>query len=122
MTNEGVCWSHIHRYSASGGAAYVARRKLSKPEQEHQVMLDWYQLVYAYGLDPYIAHRAFLLIDEYQDVIKRMGCGPAKDEPGHDPGVSYGRAVQTPLPKLKITRTGPATHFWPIVGANRSNT
>jgi len=122
LETEDGCWSHMHGYSGSGGAAYVARRNLPKSDQERQVMLDWYQLVYTYALDPYVVHRAFLLIDEYQDIIKRMGCGPAKDEPGHDPEVSHGRAVQLPVPNLKIVRTGPATHFWPIVGANRSKT
>lgn len=118
LESEAARWSHVHHYSTSGGAAWVARRDLPAPEQRCEVMLDWYRLVYAYGLDPYVVHRAFLLVDEYQDVIKRMGCGPDKDEPGHDPQVSYGRAVRMPPPKLKIVRTGPATHFWPIIGAS----
>ena len=122
LESDDVYWSHVHGYSCSGGAAWVARRDLPKSDQEREVMLDWYQLVYTYGLDPYVVHRAFLLIDEYQDVIKRMGCGPDKDEPGHDPEVSYGRAVRAPAPKLKIVRTGPAIHFWPIIGANQSKT
>lgn len=121
LESDDVCWSHLHRYSGSGGAAYVARRKLPDAEQRRLVMLDWYQLVYTYALDPYVVHRAFLLIDEYQDVIKQMGCGPDKDEPGHDPEVSYGRAVRVSVPRLEIVRTGPATHFWPIIGA-RSKT
>jgi len=29
-------------------------------------MLQMYLLVYTNGIDPYIAHRAFLLIDKYQ--------------------------------------------------------
>ena len=33
-------------------------------------MLQMYLLVYTNGIDPYIAHRAFLLIDEYQTIIK----------------------------------------------------
>jgi len=46
-------------------------------------LADWYLLVYTNGIDPYIAHRAFLLIDEYQAIIKSIGCGPARDEPSH---------------------------------------
>jgi hypothetical protein len=77
------------------------------------VMLDWYQLVYSYGLDPYIVHRAFLLIDEYQTVIKKYGMGPDRDEPGHDPGVCYGRTHSVPPSKIIIRQWGRGTHFWP---------
>jgi hypothetical protein len=105
-------------YARTGGAAYVGRRQLRGLPQQHQVMLDWYRLVYGYGIHPYLAHRAFLLIDEYQEVIKDMGCGPAKDEPGHDPGVGYGRTVLYPVPEIKITHTGRGTHFHPVTVAN----
>jgi hypothetical protein len=77
-------------------------------------MLDWYQLVYVYGVHPYAAHRAFLEIAEYQDIIKAMGCGPDKDEPGHDPNVGYGRVCRYPVPELNIfTRYG-ALHVRPV--------
>ena len=104
-------WSRPYR--CSGGAAYTERRKLSGIVQQHQVMLDWYQLVYSYGIEPYLAHLAFLEIDEYQDVIKDMGCGPAKGERGHDPNIPYGRSVTTELPRVRILRRGDVTHFWP---------
>ena len=101
-------------YRATGGAAYGARRKLRVAmSQQHQVLLDWYSLVYNYGIHPYVAHRAFLLIDEYQTIIKAIGFGPAKNEPGHDPNIGYGRAVNYPVPNLKVFTTGSATHFWP---------
>jgi hypothetical protein len=100
-------------YECTGGAAYVERRTMFGMIQRHRVMLDWYQLVYVYGINPYVVHRAFLLIDEYQALIKDAGFGPAKDEPGHDPDAPYGRAVAYPVPTLKIFTAGRSTHFWP---------
>jgi hypothetical protein len=100
-------------YTCTAGAAYVGRRKLFGLPQQMQVMLDWYMLVYTNGLDPYFVHRAFLLIDEYQTIIKKNGLGPARDEPGHDPNVSYGRAFSQQPPNILIRRWGRATHFWP---------
>jgi hypothetical protein len=85
--------------------------------QQHQVMLDFYQLVYSYGLHPYVVHRAFLHIDEYQAVIKRMGCGPAKGELGHDPNISYGRVADFPVPEISERRIGPSFHVWPVTNA-----
>ena len=111
MQEGGRDWAQ--GYPCTGGAAYVYRRKLRGLAQQHEVMLDWHALVYSYGLDPYIVHRAFLLIDEYQTAIKARGRGPAKDEPGHDPTVPYGRTVEIKPPELKIFRAGGATHFWP---------
>ena len=100
-------------YYATGGAANVDRRKLKGIEQDHRVMLDWYVMVYSYGIHPYLAHRAFLLIDEYRKIITLHGWGPAKGELGHDPDTPFGRAIIVPPPKLHITKTGKATHFWP---------
>jgi hypothetical protein len=103
-------------YECTGGAAYVERRAMHGFVQQRQVMLDWFQLVYSYGIHPYVAHRAFLLIDEYQAAIKSIDCGAAKDEPGHDPDVGFGPAVCCPALPLKIFSTGRATHFWPQAG------
>jgi hypothetical protein len=89
-------------YACSGGAAY-ARRHAKGVNQRLEVLCDFYQLVYSYGINPYIAHRALLLIDEYRDVIKWMGSGPDKDEPGHDPTTPYGRAVLWPVPARRRT-------------------
>jgi hypothetical protein len=100
-------------YECTGGAAYVSRRNLTGVKQQFHVLRDYYVLVYTYGLHPYIVHRAFLLIDEYLAIIKDAGCGPDRDEPGHDPNVGYGRAVKYPIPELLIRQTGRATHFWP---------
>ena len=69
---------------------------------------------YVYGIDPYLAHQAFLLTDEYQTIIKNMGAGPDKGEPGHDPDVGYGSVVRGTWPRVNIVRgAGGATHFWP---------
>jgi hypothetical protein len=76
-------------------------------------MLDWYQLVYLYGINPYIAHRAFLEIAEYQAVIKKHGMGPAKDEPGFEPGIPFGRSTLWLTPKIQIGRRSGALHVWP---------
>jgi hypothetical protein len=100
-------------YYSTAGAAYAMRRKIFGLPQQMHVLRDWYMLVYSYGIHPYVAHRAFLLIDEYQTIIKRMGFGPAPGEPGHDPYAGYGRAIELPVPSLQIRRTGRATHFWP---------
>src|SRR5262245_15600200 len=71
-------------YENTGGAAHVFRRDMRDMEQKLAVMSDWYMLVYGYGINPYLAHRAFLLIDEYQAVIKQIGLGPDRSELGHD--------------------------------------
>jgi hypothetical protein len=106
-------WDWAYPYSCTGGAAWVHRRYLHGMAQQLAVMRDWYQLVYSEGLHPYIVHRAFLLIDEYQTMIKQWGCGPDKGEPGHDPNVLYGRCVVLPTPELIVKQTKWATHFWP---------
>jgi hypothetical protein len=85
LSDDDPDWTTL--YECTGGAAWAGRHGLTDAEQRHQVMLDWYQIVYVYGVHPYAAHRAFLAIAEYQDVIKEMGCGPDKDEPGHDPNL-----------------------------------
>jgi hypothetical protein len=102
-------------YECTGGAAYTGRRALSGLPQQFHVMLDWYQLVYSYGIHPYTAHRAFLLIEEYQTVIRRYGMSPDKGEPGygHPDTVGYGRTIIYPVPKLEIFRAGRSTQFWP---------
>jgi hypothetical protein len=100
-------------YECTGGAAYAARHNLQKPQQQQHVLLDWYQLVYQYGIHPYTAHRAFLLIQEYQDIIRQYGMAPDKGEPGHDQGIPYGRAIVYPVPVLEIFTIGRSSHFWP---------
>jgi hypothetical protein len=60
-----------------------------------------------------VVHRAFLEITEFQTIIKEMGCGPARDEPGHDPDGGYGRVVPT-RSELKVFRAHGALHVWPV--------
>jgi hypothetical protein len=47
-----------------------------------------------YGLHPYVVHQAFLLIDEYQEVIKANGWGPANDAQAED-RVNYKSAISS---------------------------
>jgi hypothetical protein len=101
-------------YECTAGAAWVFRRKLFGIVQQLFVLLDWYQLVYSCGLDPYMVHRAFLEIEEYQAVIKKYGMGPAADEQGHDPNIPYGRCCRSPTPELHIFKKGGAVH---VVGS-----
>jgi hypothetical protein len=66
------------------------------------------------GVDPYVAHIAFLAIKEYRDMIFDMGAGPDKGEPGHDPNCGgYGSYVAN-WPKIEIHFSrGGAVHVWP---------
>ncbi|MCW5733491.1 MAG: hypothetical protein KIS73_05170 [Enhydrobacter sp.] len=100
-------------YGYTGGAAHVHRRSLSDTEQATAVFQDYYMLVYSYGLHPYVVHRAFLHIDEYQEFIKSMGAGPDLGELGHDPSIMHGRSVAYPLPSVSERHIGRSFHFWP---------
>lgn len=105
-------WTQPYMYS--GGAAMTSRRMMSGAEQQFRVMRDWYELVYGFGLDPYVVHTAFLEIEEYQQIIKKMGMGPDKGEDGHDPEVGYGRAIDRPAPPIEVKRIGNSLHVWPL--------
>lgn len=96
----GPDWISIYNYS------FGARR---------DPLVDYYRLTYSYNADPYVVHRALLLIDEYQAVIKKIGLGPAPGEYGHDPYVSYGTSVPRLLPKIRELRIGPSYKFWPLL-------
>ncbi|MBX5001874.1 hypothetical protein HJB72_28540 [Rhizobium lentis] len=104
-------WTRGYLYS--GGAAHTNRRTMTGAEQRFQVMRDWYELVYGYGLHPFVVHTAFLRIDEYQEIIKEMGMGPDRGELGHDPEVGYGRAGDFPVPEIDINHIGQSVHVWP---------
>lgn len=101
-------------YRLSGGAANTNRRKMTGVEQQFHVMRDWYELVYGYGLHPFVVHTAFLQIEEYQMITKEMGMGPDKGEIGHDPSVGYGRAVNYPVPEVETRHIGQSLHVWPV--------
>lgn len=100
-------------YPYTWRAAEVAGPSHSRAKQEHEVLRDFYRLVYLYGVHPYVAHRAMLHIDEYQDITKEMGAGPDKGELGHDPNVGYGRSTRYPVPKVVERRIGASVHVWP---------
>jgi hypothetical protein len=100
-------------YMCTGGAAEVDRRKMNGMPLRFYVMRDWYELVYGYGLHPFVVHTAFLHIEEYQKIIKEMGMGPGRGEFGHDPDVGYGRSVSYPVPEIEIRRIGQSVHVWP---------
>lgn len=107
-------WTRGYRFN--GGAGHTFRRSLTSLEQKFHVLRDFYELVYVFGLDPYLVHRAFLLIDEYQAITKDGGFGPAPGEIGHDPQFGYGRAVASPLPTVQRFQIGRSCHFWPADG------
>jgi hypothetical protein len=88
-------------YWKTGGAAYMDRRQLFGMPQQFAVMRDFYVLVYSYGLHPYVVHRAFLHIDEFQAAIKACGLGPDEGELWHDCNVCYGRCVDYSVPAIK---------------------
>lgn len=93
-------------YDCTAGAANVVRRDMTGDRQRVEVMLDWYMLVYTYGVDPRVAHRAFLNIAEFQEMIKERGIGPDKNEPGYDPDVGFGRMTRSD------TDTPTTRKFW----------
>lgn len=57
-------------YGSTGGAAFIAVRKMTGIEARHYVMSDL-GLVLRDGLDPKAVHAAFLKIDEYRQAIPR---------------------------------------------------
>ncbi|MBL8580342.1 MAG: hypothetical protein JNK47_24355 [Mesorhizobium sp.] len=102
-------WTRPYLYT--GGAAEVYRRNISTKDQQFSVLRDFYSLAYVYGLHPYLVHRAFLHIDEYQDITKAMGAGPDENELGHDPNVGYGRSSY-PVPSVEERRLERSFHFF----------
>lgn len=57
------------RFSCSGGAAYVATRKLAGDQAVARLFIEFHTLVVRDGIDPQAAHEAFLAIDEYRKSI-----------------------------------------------------
>jgi hypothetical protein len=56
-------------YASSGGAGYIARRKMRPSQLLAMVFIDFHSMVVRDGIDPQEAHRAFLTIDEYRTHI-----------------------------------------------------
>lgn len=101
-------------YRCTGGASNSYRRKMDGTAQEFEVLAEWYGLVFGYGVHPVIAHRAFLHIDEYQTLVKRIGWGPGKGEPGHDPNTPHGR-LDYPTPEFDVHEQHGVVHVWPRI-------
>lgn len=60
-------WSD--RFDMTSGAAFLERKKLPIWNQVALMLTDFHQMVVRDGVDPQVAHAAFLLIDEYRAVI-----------------------------------------------------
>ncbi|MDB5432518.1 MAG: hypothetical protein JWP35_3634 [Caulobacter sp.] len=56
-------------FAYTGGAAYVARRKKKGWPLVAMVFIDFQTMVVRDGIDPQVAHEAFLAIDEYRQKI-----------------------------------------------------
>jgi hypothetical protein len=56
-------------FSFTGGAAYMRVRSLRGPESVSQLFIDFHTMVVRDGIDPQVAHRAFLVIDDYAERI-----------------------------------------------------
>jgi hypothetical protein len=60
-------------YVCTGGAAWTAQRTRTGPALIARLFIDFHTLVVLDGIDPLVAHNAFLAIDEYRAVIS-PGC------------------------------------------------
>ena len=56
-------------YSRTGGAAFVAVRKMTGLKSELRLFVEFQTLVVRDGIDPQEAHKAFLVVDEYRKLI-----------------------------------------------------
>ena len=64
---EGTDWTAD--YSMTGGAAFAGREKMLGVKSIARLMVDFHTIVVRDGIDPRVAHKAFLVIDEYRKVI-----------------------------------------------------
>jgi hypothetical protein len=60
-------WTTPFEYT--GGAAYTERRDWRGQQSLAQVFIEFHTLVVRDGIDPQVAHEAFLAIDEYAEAI-----------------------------------------------------
>lgn len=56
-------------FAYTGGAAYALVRNLTGDAAKARLFIDFNTLVVRDGIDPQVAHEAFLLIDEYAESI-----------------------------------------------------
>jgi hypothetical protein len=78
-------------YDFTGGAAYTYWRKLDGWQAIAMVFIEFNTLVVRDGIDPTVAHEAFLAIDEYRQRISPDMKG-AKDAAGN-PATGLGGAL-----------------------------
>jgi hypothetical protein len=52
-------------YACTGGAAYLAVRDLRGKASIIRLLVEFIEIVVADGIDPRVAHREFLKVDEY---------------------------------------------------------
>jgi hypothetical protein len=64
-------------FTHTGGAAYAEVRELTGHASVARLFIDFHTLVVGDGIDPKVAHEAFLAIDEYRAFI-------SPDIPGAD--------------------------------------
>jgi hypothetical protein len=67
LHDGGEDWSKL--FAFTGGAAQVDRRKWRGAKSVAQVFIEFHTLVVRDGIDPQVAHKAFLVIDEYAEAI-----------------------------------------------------
>lgn len=60
-------WSR--RFTSTAGAVFGRQRAFNREEAIAQLFIDFHTLVVRDGIDPQVAHRAFLAIDEYAETI-----------------------------------------------------
>ena len=68
-------------FQMTGGAAHVFVRKLTGAKSIMRVFIEFHTLVVRDGIDPQVAHAAFLAIDEYAEMISPdiVGAIPVPD-------------------------------------------
>ncbi len=103
-------WTRPYLYT--GGAAEVHRRTLSDRDQQFFILRDFYTLVYVYGLHPDLVHKAFMHIDEYQDIAEAAGALSGKSDKDDGPKREVGHR-EYPVAAIEERRVGRSFHFWP---------
>ena len=69
-------------YAHTGGAAYTRVRELRGAESALRCFVDFHHIVLRDGIDPQVAHEAFLAIDEYRDCLAADIPGSPNEEEG----------------------------------------
>jgi hypothetical protein len=60
-------WSDDFAYS--GGSCFLALKEKSEIEQVAKMFIDFHSIIVRDGIDPQLAHKEFLKIDEYRRYI-----------------------------------------------------